>query len=286
MMATAGHKEEVPQRSIELAVTVLVTILNIVEIIVISTLNHQLKTFELLLLSLSASDLLFGLSNGILCVIYLTDHTKYELFEITYTTTFYFVLTSILTLSWIALDRLWAVCWPFSHSYYITRGRTRIIIIATWIFTTATGVSLFVYHELSESEDVKIDSNFTTAATTTATSTKSSTNTYKADIQLALSIFILLADVVFCFSYGYIIYNVKQTNQSITAVKDNVFQKVSTVCILIATVFITFTLPYAFFSFNNWKSTSLGKYGSYGKQCNEFCHILFSREVHEILQAN
>ena len=173
--------DEVPQRSVELAITILVIILNVAEIIVISTLKDRLKNFELFLLSLSASDLLFGLSNGILYVIYLTDHTKFELFEITYTTTFYFVLTSILNLSWIALDRLWAVCWPFTHNTYVSRGKIRILIIATWTCTTAIGVTLFVHHELTEAKDKETESNSTTAANITASSSKGSTDWKKFD---------------------------------------------------------------------------------------------------------
>ena len=105
-MVETDKSSQVAQRTIELCISLAVILLNIVEIVIISRLKRRKRIYEMLLLSLSVADLLFGISNGILCAVYLSDSLNYEVFEVTYTTYFYFVLTSILHLSWIALDRL------------------------------------------------------------------------------------------------------------------------------------------------------------------------------------
>ena len=247
-MRSSNHSEDVPQQSVLLAIAVIVIIFNIAEIIIISTLNRRIKVYELLLLSLSVSDLLFGFSHGILCVLHLIDHNKYELFEIAYITSFYFVLTSILNLSWIALDRLWAICWPFSHKYNVTRRRIYILITATWIVTTSAALSLFFFADVIFNVDTKVkqtQSNYSTSVATKAkyTDNSNSTKSIKSRVQLLLSVFILLSYIIFGFCYGYIIYSVKQSKKLVKVVRDKVHANVSIVCILIATVFIALTLP-------------------------------------------
>ena len=245
-MAWTGVYSQVFYRTVELCFAVMITVLNVVEIVMISTMKRQKKIYEMLLLSLSVADLLFGISNGILCVVYLLDNTKYEVFEVTYTTYFYFVLTSILHLSWIALDRLWAVCWPFQHDMHVTRRRICKLIAATWVFTTLMCVFMFLYDELTEIKDKidTVDTNTTSANNSDTFNVYSKEPLYKSQVQMALSLFILTADIVYVIAYGIIIHNVKDSNLEGTSQPDNIKKKVSIVCITIASVFITFTLPY------------------------------------------
>ena len=55
-----GEKQE---KSIELSLGVLIAILNLVEIIMIAKIKRKRKLYEILLLSLSVSDFMFGISN-------------------------------------------------------------------------------------------------------------------------------------------------------------------------------------------------------------------------------
>ena len=55
-----GEKRE---KSIELSLGVLIAILNLVEIIMIAKIKRKRKLYEILLLSLSVSDFMFGISN-------------------------------------------------------------------------------------------------------------------------------------------------------------------------------------------------------------------------------
>ena len=71
------------RRSIDLSFGIAVVILNIIEITIICRLKRKKKIHEILLLSLSVADLLFGLSNSIVCIIFLSDRRKREGLEIT-----------------------------------------------------------------------------------------------------------------------------------------------------------------------------------------------------------
>ena len=142
-------------RTIDLSFGIAVVILNIIEIAVICRLKRKKKIHEILLLSLSVADLLFGLSNSIVCIIFLSDSRNREGLEITYTTYLYFIATSILHFTWITLDRLWAVHAPMNHNINVTKKRTIKLIIVTWIFTTIIASSFFIYDELTESHGNK-----------------------------------------------------------------------------------------------------------------------------------
>ena len=62
------------KRSVELSFGLLIAILNIVEIIIIVKIKRK-KMYEILLLSLSVSDCMFGLSNSFVSALYII-HSK------------------------------------------------------------------------------------------------------------------------------------------------------------------------------------------------------------------
>ena len=111
------------KRSVDLTIGLIVALLNIMEIILILRLKRKKKIFEIVLLSLSVADLLFGLSNASICVVFLGNWKDESVFDITYTTYFFFVLTSILHLVFIAIDRLSAIVRPIRHNIFMTRKR-------------------------------------------------------------------------------------------------------------------------------------------------------------------
>ena len=132
----------VKERGIDISVGFIVVILNFIEIILILRLKHK-KTFEYVLLSLCVADLLFGLSNSIVSIIWLTEFNTMEVLNVNYTTYFFFVITSIFYLLFIALDTLYAIVQPILHNVFMTKKRARIIIIAIWL--VAISIALGIY---------------------------------------------------------------------------------------------------------------------------------------------
>ena len=243
------------RRSIDLSFGIAVVILNIIEITIICRLKRKKKIHEILLLSLSVADFLFGLSNSIVCIIFLSDYRKREGLEITYTTYFYFIATSILHLTWITLDRLWAVHAPMKHNINVTKKRTIKLIIVTWIFTTIVTSSFFIYDRRTESRGNKtVNNNVTNATAKFKRRSKGKESEYKTIIQQACSIIILIADIVFIISYSFIIYLLnKRSNvaKSISAAARENQIKTTILCTFVASVFVLFTFPYATVSLIN-----------------------------------
>ena len=216
--------------AIYLSFGIIVVILNIIEIIIICRLKRKKKIYEILLLSLSISDLLFGLSNGIISILYLSNIKTNEALEISYTLYFYFIVTSVLHLIWISVDRLWAVYAPLKHNMLVTRKRTKYIIIITWVCTTILASSLFINDELTESPK----------------STKGLT-IYQTSIQRVSSSIILITDMVMLTTYSYIVYLLRKQSK-VTKLANSAARhkqvKAIALCILVAVMFVVFTLPY------------------------------------------
>ena len=65
-------------RKIDLVAGLLIAILNIVEITMIAKIRRKKRIFEIILMSLSISDCMFGLSNVIVSSIYISNSKKYD----------------------------------------------------------------------------------------------------------------------------------------------------------------------------------------------------------------
>ncbi|XP_057300861.1 5-hydroxytryptamine receptor 1B-like [Hydractinia symbiolongicarpus] len=241
LMHPPPNDKEVMNRSIDLTFGLIVVILNIAEIILISRIKRKKKIYEICILSLSVTDLLFGISNSVVSAIYLSKNAQNEsILEITYTTYFYFVLNSILHLIWITFDRLWLVLKPLQHRAYVSRKRICIVLAATWITSTVIAASLYASDKVSDAfiksyvttsyvntAVTNITNDFKTSSTVAPTmftlpemSTKlwrtkpkleairnvRREKTYQDTMQLVLSVFIIIADVVLISTYGMIIY--------------------------------------------------------------------------------
>ena len=142
------RSERIIKRSVDLSIGLLVAILNIIEIILIVRIKRkQKKQFEIILLSLSVADLLYGLSNSAICVVYLGNLKEDTVFDVTYTTYFFFVLTSIFHLVFIAVDRLWAVVHPIKHNVLMTRKKVYIALGAVWSLTILISLTLYLCNE-------------------------------------------------------------------------------------------------------------------------------------------
>ena len=75
---------------------VLIAILNLIEIIMIVKIRRKKKIYEVLLLILPISDLMFGISNVVISIAYLMHGFMFQgLVDGAYTSHLFFVLTSI-----------------------------------------------------------------------------------------------------------------------------------------------------------------------------------------------
>ena len=113
---------------IGLATSLLVVILNIAEIIFIARIKRRMRIYEIILLSLSVSDCLLGLSKAVIGSIFLSNSYKPEddLLETALIAYMFFILASILHLIFIAVDRVMIVLIPFQYETIFTRKRLKL----------------------------------------------------------------------------------------------------------------------------------------------------------------
>ena len=112
-----------------------VVILNIAEIIFIARIKRKNRIYGIILLSLSVSDCLPGLSKAVIGSIFLSNSWEPEddLFETAFIAYMFFILASILHLIFIAVDRVTIVLIPFQYETAFTRKRLKIGIDLLWI---------------------------------------------------------------------------------------------------------------------------------------------------------
>lgn len=126
-----------PSELVYLVCTLAVVIVKITEIVLLKRLKRKLKIYEIILLSLSSSDFLFGLSSICLKFVmkYFDRSKKFlDVSRTTNTVNLMFVTISILHLNGIAFDRFCAIYSPLKHNIVVTRRRTRIFLFLVWIF--------------------------------------------------------------------------------------------------------------------------------------------------------
>ena len=241
---------EKQNRSIDLSTGALVAILNIVEIIMIAKIQLKKKIYEIILMSLSVSDCLFGFSNVIVSSIFLTQSCKYRtLLEITYVTYVLFILTSIFHLVFIGVDRALIVLIPFKYETIFTTKRLKIGISLLWILALTIGVSSYIVFELktygnsATRLDPLISQNNTIASRKKVRPIRG--RRFQQSAQLVLSIIIVILDLLMILCYLTIIYHVSYKNSKGMRIKRAEDQRLPVLCVVIASVFVTFTLPFA-----------------------------------------
>ena len=210
----------------DLIIGFLVAVLNVVEIIIIARIKKR-KKYEVLLLSLSLSDCLFGIANVILASVYISNecHAR-SLLECSYILYLFFVLTSMFHLAFMSIDRVIAVIKPFKHKFLLTQRRIYIIIAVLWSFTLVACGSLFTADELTQLSIQKVES----------------------EKEMIVSITIIAVDVVMIFSYFIIIYHYRLKNRVATH-QTKLQKKLPIICILLGATFVLFTLPFALLVF-------------------------------------
>ena len=223
-------------RKIDLAAGILIAVLNIVEIAMIAKIRRKKRIYEIILLSLSMSDCMFGLSNVVVSSIYLSNTNSYgELLETAYISYAFFILTSIFHLIYIAVDRVMIVLKPLQYKSIFTSKRQKIGIAILWILAFVIGVTTYTAYELAEMEPAVSDRQ----------NQPVSRNNFQKDIQLVLSIVIVVLDFSMVVSYGIIIYRMSYKKRKTFTPKSAKHERLPILCVLIAAVFVLFTMPYA-----------------------------------------
>ena len=223
-------------RKIDLAAGILIAVLNIVEIAMIAKIRRKKRIYEIILLSLSMSDCMFGLSNVVVSSIYLSNTNSYgELLETAYISYAFFILTSIFHLIYIAVDRVMIVLKPLQYKSIFTSKRQKIGIAILWILAFVIGVTTYTAYELTEMEPAVSDTQ----------NQPVSQNNFQKDIQLVLSIVIVVLDFSMVVSYGIIIYRMSYKKRKTFTPKSAKHERLPILCVLIAAVFVLFTMPYA-----------------------------------------
>ena len=238
--ATSLEKQK---RSIDLSTSVLVTTLNIVEIIMIAKILRKKRIYEIILLSLSVSDCLSGFSNVIVSSIFITESCKYRfLLEIAYLTYVLFILTSIFHLIFIAADRAMIVVIPFKYETIFTTKRLKIGIYLLWIFALTIGVSSYIVFKLKVHKTAVSRLDLSSSQNKSKTSRKKH---FRYTAQLVLSIIIVISDLLMILCYSTIMFHMSYKNSKDIRTKRAEDQRLPVLCVAIATVFVTFTLPFA-----------------------------------------
>ena len=256
------------ERSFELSFGMLISILNVVEIIIIAKIKRKRKIYEILLLSLLVSDCMFGLSNSFVSVLYVTSVCRFEsVLETAYTSYLFFVLSSIFHLLLITIDRLVAVLKPVQHKIYLSRRKLYFFIAILWIFAVLVTVLLQIVDEFTDIFKRNrlvtrmLNQTFETTPLSNLRNTSkfalltASPGNYLVDViqkednfqkhmQFALSITIIVADVTIVLSYSIVIYVTTFKARKMSRIRKR-SNKLPVICLAIAGIFVLFTLPYA-----------------------------------------
>lgn len=174
--------EHIIERSVDVSLGFLVVILNTIEIILLCRIKRKKKIHEICILSLSITDLFFGLSNSSVSMVFVTKNAQSEIIlDVSYSIYFCFVVNSILHLVLITLDRLWAIFRPIKHNVFLTRKKVYWLLCTTWFVSTVIAISTHLTHNFTETFQTKterieyITVNTTSTVSTTSTATVETT---------------------------------------------------------------------------------------------------------------
>ena len=258
---------------IKLSLGVLIAILNLIEIIMIVKIRRKKKIYEVLLLSLSISDLMFGISNVVIPIAYLVHGSMFQgLIDGAYTSYLFFVLTSIFHLLFITMDSLFIVLKPLQHKVFLTRKKVYQILAFLWMLAVVLSGLLKIldeYTEIFTQKNLKTQTDnqeimtteykllnkekFLTPRPQTPPDVMEDDENFPRGVEFVLSVVIILADFIMTFSYSLIIFK-SSLKKKKTSSNQEYSHKLQRVCIAIGTTFVLFTLPYAIARFKHGKT--------------------------------
>ena len=264
------------KRFVELAFGVLIALVNFIEIILLAKIKKK-KVYEIILLSLSVSDLMFGLSHGSVSIFYLANACKFEvLCEVFCTFFVFFNLSSILHLLFITVDRFIAILLPFKHKSYLSKKRFYTFLAMLWILAIMITGLLHAVNELTDIFEYSHgdhhhnhgkhshkyrEHNHTfglhpkgpsrgppehnhTFALHPRGPPRIKESSYKSGMEFVLALLILTADIVILVSYALIVYLTSSKKKNVPSSQKQ-RSKLPIICVAIALTFVLCTLPYA-----------------------------------------
>ena len=156
------NSEMIKLKSIELSISVLIIIVNAVEICLLKRRRNK-KNVEIVLLSLSVADLLYGILNGSFQLIQIFEVTKtsWTSFHVIFNVRLFFMLASIFHLLLIGADRLFEVANPFEHNVVVTKRRLYWALFLVWVLSFS-GLGLFqIYDEYLSTKEEAVPESMT-----------------------------------------------------------------------------------------------------------------------------
>ena len=243
--------------SINLAISLLIAILNIVEIIFIAKIKRRKRIYEIILASLSVSDCLFSLSSATFSSIrlYMSWKSEEKFWEATYIAPLFFVLVSVFHLIFIAVDRVMIVLMPFRYDTIFTNKRQKIGIALIWVLGFAISISTYIYSTVTACESIisrtQNDTKTQHYASTPISLKKNESSCSKEhmkrifinDAELVLSISIVVSDLLMILCYSTIIYQMNYKSRKCKTTKSKKDEGLPLLCLFITGVFVIFTLP-------------------------------------------
>lgn len=219
MMSVQSSTLNTIKMYVKLSLGVLIAILNLLEIIMIVKIRRKKKIYEVLLLSLSISDLMFGISNVVIPVTYLMHGSMFQgLIDGAYTSYLFFVLTSIFHLLFITMDSLFIVLRPLQHKVFLTRKKVYRILGFLWMLAVVLSGLLKILDEytniftqenpITQTENqelMAVEYQFLTTTPQISPYVTEGDENFPKGVEFVLSVIIILADFIMTFSYSLII---------------------------------------------------------------------------------
>ena len=171
-------------------------IFNSIEISIIIWQRKVMKTFELILLSLSFADFIVGLSMAIIGASCIHDDEEFFLSKtkplsyVIFTINVFAVFSSVTNILGISVERLLAVRCPIEHAIWMSRRKAKWVILLIWTLSIVLTLVVTVSQLMS------------------SRSTIGKSDTFSPGYFYTMAITIILLGVVFVFIYIYIVWKI------------------------------------------------------------------------------
>ena len=220
--------------TLRFCMTASVLTLNTAEIWILS--RGQRKTFQNVLISLSAADLLLGISSLLDCfaTIY---HWQRASKLISISSFYYFMLVSILHLIFISLDRLCAIAFPHNYKQFCRKRKLALGLLASWVLPLLALMCQFLVNYCLGQHGWGVLHGF------------------NFDSSYWLNIVIALADVLFIVTYIAIFCLIRRRNVSTyqhSQIDSSARSHALLLCICTVLAFMTCTSPFLVAHIRKW----------------------------------
>ena len=209
-------------------------LLNAVEIAILTRSWKKLSIFEMWLFNLAVSDTIVALNILILESIRFSINMNGRLFDLARGLAGFFAhfsaFSSIMTITFIGIDRLIAVKYPLEHEFWVTKRRVMIAIFVLWAGNIVFSIIEPLVADAKNGEDIDARRSF----------------------RLVDSFVIVIMGVIFALAYSLIIYSTVTRWKSLYLNSNNAKQDIKiqnivvlSTCVLVVITYMICFLPYA-----------------------------------------